>query len=283
MTSPADAAVDALASEMLAAFPVEAARALERASADDVAALLAQVDADIAVPVVRALSPPVARDSLVAMPVEAAARIAAGLPAPWVAALFRAAPRERVDAVLAALPARQRAAVTTAMQHRPKTAAALAEAVVLSLASDVDAAFALDQVRGRSVTARDGVYVVDREGRLAGVVGVADLVVAAPDAKLASLMTTDVVALGDGDDAGAIVANPGWHSWRTLPVVDGERMLLGVVRYETVQRLLLDHPAHEPSGVGLPVSLAELFWVGLIGMTDGLARTVAPPRRTDDS
>ena len=281
--SRTDDAIDALSRTLLTSFPADAARQIDRFSGSEAAKVLSELEPAAAARVVRNMSAPIARDAMAAMTVATAAGITAALEAPWAAALFRAVPPDRVEAVLAGVAASHRSAVTRAMQHRAGTAGALLEPAVLSLAPDVAAAFALEQAKHRSVTSRDRVYVAERDGRLVGVVGIADLVVAAPEAKLATLMSADVAVLRHDDASAAVVAHPGWRSWRTLPVVDSAGTLLGVVRYDTVQTLVLDRAPRAASGIGLPVSLAELYWIGLVGITDGIARAVAAPLESDGS
>jgi len=201
---------------------------------------------------------------------------------PWAAAMFRTEAAARVDAVLAGMPASASQPIRRALRYAAHSAGGLSDPNVLSLAPDVDAAHALDQVRRRRGADSGHIFVVNRGGRLAGVVGLAEVVAAPPESPLASIMETDVVSIEAAEDAAAIAGHASWLRWRSLPVVDTEGVLVGVIRYDDIQRLVLHVPAVPFRPIALPVSLAELFWLGLTGIADGLARTVALRVETDD-
>lgn len=264
-----------LTRRLVASFPVDAARALERMPARDIAQLLASEDATAAAQVIRALAIPVARDTFVAMDPGRASAIAAVLPVPWAASMLRTMPPAQLEEILKELPNGFASAVRRALQHSSQTVASLMNPLVLSLPADVDVAFAIEQLRARKETTLECIYVVARDGLLAGAVRIPALVTASPETLLSDLLDAQVPALDADTDAPSLAAHSGWAHWRSLPVVDAGNHFLGAVSYHVIQRLLLDIPATSAKLAPLHVSFAELFWLGLTGMTDGLARTVA--------
>lgn len=273
--------VDVLAAELMIAYPEDAARVLERFPAADVAELVAELEPAAAAAILRAMTTVVGREALALADPERAGAVLAELSVPWAAALLRRAAPERIDRVLAGVDEPHRGAIARALTHDPRSVGALIDPAALALPPDVDAAFALDCVRAAHDARGDRIYVVDRDGRLEGVVGLAAVVTTAPDTRLEDLVTSELVTLRATDDTAAIAAHPAWSRWRSLPVVDADGAFLGVIRYDAVRRFVLASPSADASVVSLPVSLAELFWLGLAGVTDGLARTVAP-RDGDD-
>jgi magnesium transporter len=94
------------------------------------------------------------------------------------------------------------------------------------------------------------VYVVDREGRLIGVVNLRQLLLTSSKQSLQTLMRRPVYSLPPGADHAGIVAHPGWRELHALPVVDGSGRFLGVLRHETVRRLEEDRIADKPYDQG---------------------------------
>jgi magnesium transporter len=266
-------AIDALARALIDHSPASAARTLERFDAAAVAELLGELPAEAAAELVRALSMTGARAALEASPAEVVADILARLPAPRAAALVRGAAPDRRKALLEQLPAASRAPLARALAHPPNTAGALMEPAD-AMAGDADAAAALALVRELGARAGAGVPVVDGEGRLLGVVPVAVLVATPADARLVDLARREPAPLHEEDDAAAVVGHPGWRVTDALPVVTGAGLLAGVVRFRTVKELLAEAAPAGPGQQTLPIALAELFWLGLAGITDGLGRVV---------
>jgi CBS domain-containing protein len=120
-------------------------------------------------------------------------------------------------------------------------------------------------------------YLIERGGKLAGVVDPLDLLGAAPEMPLAGIMSPALEWLGVADARSRVLAHGGWRELRALPVVDEDHRLVGVVAREIVSRLQNEvgqgkHP------VSLTLSLAELFWIGVAGMTEGFAKVTGGTR-----
>jgi magnesium transporter len=272
-------AIDALADALLQRSPQAAAITLERFDAAAIAELLAAVPAPTAAAVLRALSLSQARAALQTMPEPALAGALGAMPAPRAAALLRGAAPGRVDAVLAALSREAQAALRTALDHRPGSAGALATPTA-DLAADLDAAGAIERLRAAG-HATSSVPVVDRDGRLVGLLPLAALLTAPAGARVGDLPRTQMEALHEADGSEAVAAHPGWHTSDALPVVGADGVLLGVITLRTLEDFGLAQAARASAALGLPVALAELFWIGLRGITDGIGRTVSagePPR-----
>lgn len=82
-------------------------------------------------------------------------------------------------------------------------------------------------------------YVTDADGRLDGVVSLRDLVVAAPATPLAELMdphVLQVAATTPKEDVAALIAK---YDLLAVPVIDGDRRLLGAVTVDDVVELML--------------------------------------------
>jgi magnesium transporter len=253
--------------------PADAARVLERFEPAVSAVLLEQWAPLPAATVLEQMVADRAADCLARLSSPAARDILARLKLDSVAALLRHAADETRQAVLAGMKEERRDALGRLLAHDEGTAGALMDPLILDLPDDVEVAAALQRVRETSQSALAYVYVVDRGGRLGGVVSLHELLKAPPGARLAAVMRTPVMRLHANDDRSAILAHPGWNEVHALPVVDADGRLLGVVRYETLRRL--DAEASTGSGqaaVSVAVSLGELYWMGLSGLVEGLGK-----------
>ena len=77
-------------------------------------------------------------------------------------------------------------------------------------------------------------YVVDRHGRLIGVVGLRDLIMADPQTPVEEFMDPDVVAIATGADQEQAARTMARYDLAILPVVDEGGLLRGVITYDDV-------------------------------------------------
>ena len=102
---------------------------------------------------------------------------------------------------------------------------------VTSLRPDTTAREALSLIRSRRMKAIHDVFITDVEGPFSGSVGIQDLALARPDARVAELAQPNpprVQALAPQDEMIAIAED---RRLTSLPVVDISDRLLGVIRY----------------------------------------------------
>jgi magnesium transporter len=142
----------------------------------------------------------------------------------------------------------------------------------------------LDTLRSRRFAFAELICVVDASGRLCGAVPIVDLVAAAPERTLASLVRTPPVAVGSGTDQERIASLALRHGLTAVPVVDGDgrprgavpaTTLLHVLRHEHVEDLhrlagihhgaALTHDPLEAPVVQRTVDRLPWLLVGLLG------------------
>ncbi|MFG0317157.1 MAG: magnesium transporter [Planctomycetota bacterium JB042] len=101
--------------------------------------------------------------------------------------------------------------------------------------------------------APSNIYVVDDANKLIGVISMRDLVIAARDAPLGSLMRPDVLTVGPFDEKQRALEVLSGRGFTSLPVVDAQGHLLGVVRATQLLEGARDAAAQD---------LQKLFGVG---------------------
>jgi magnesium transporter len=126
------------------------------------------------------------------------------------------------------------------LKHQDDTAGGLMTSIEVLLHKDITVAEALDHLR-RAAPDSETVYylyVVDSDMRLVGVVSLRQLVVAPTTARIADLMDSDIIhtyATSDKEDAARLMAR---YDLLSLPVLDDEGHLLGVITHDDLVNVL---------------------------------------------
>lgn len=184
-----------------------AARQLQELGAREAAAVLSTL-ADDAV-----------RDSLKIIPRERAAAILASL-----------SPDER-ERVLSLAPSRVAQGIRDVYDYPEATAGALMDGRITPFREDLTVQQALERMRTFKEKEFDQIYLMDRDGRIAGTVPLAEIVTAAPETTLATLCggpAITVPAHASREDIVEVVKN---SRIAALPVVDSDNRLIGVLRH----------------------------------------------------
>jgi magnesium transporter len=224
------AAIDALR----ALHPADRAEAFSDLEDDEVAALLPE------------LSPQTTARLLTELEDREAADLAVTLaPGRLADALDRMAPDEAAD-VLGDLDADRASEVLSEMEAAPgvlpllpypdNSAGGRMTTRFIAFPLTTAAAEAIDFLR-KAEPGSDTpyyLYVQDPEGRLVGVVGVRDLLVADPGTPVQAFMKTDVSAVRTTDDQEAVARLMTRYGLGAIPVVDDQGVLRGVISHDDI-------------------------------------------------
>jgi magnesium transporter len=256
--------------------PGDAALLLERLPVADAAELLDALPPKTSVHMFDQMTPSAAAECLARMQPASAATLLSDLRTDLAAALLRRVDDRTCSALLERMPGAEAGVLATVLRYPEGTAGALMDPKVLAVADHVTAGEALARVRRAPGNLLHYLYVVDRTGRLVGVVDLRELMLARPSEPLAGVMHRSVARLTASTTRPAILAHEGWRRVHALPVVDQSGVLLGAVRYQTFRRL--DDEAREQARgadtVAAVFALGELYWLGLSGLLDGLASVI---------
>ncbi|HUE85401.1 MAG TPA: CBS domain-containing protein [Vicinamibacterales bacterium] len=266
-----------LARAFLEQHPSDAALALERIPFDRRASVLREAPAESA----RALALMVtasAAESLSHLTDEEAAPVLEALPLDTTMLLLRRMPVETAGRLVRGLPRDKQEWLGRALRYPEGTAGALMDPAVLPLPDDIAIAEARARVRRHSAGRLDYLFVVDRTGRLAGVLDLAELMRAPMREPLRAMMHAPVVHLPAWTPAPAVRLHAGWRTFHALPVTDEEGRLVGTIHYETLRRLEQEADGGEDARLTTQTvsALGELFHLGMAGMIESVA-TVAKP------
>jgi CBS domain-containing protein len=150
-------------------------------------------------------------------------------------------PQERRVPVLNLLPPSKQLKIKRLLGYNPSTAGGLMNPDFASLRADATVGQALEQVRRSELTPSQllTLWVLDPAGQLAGAVLSSELVRAAADAVVSSLIETPVPKVSPETDLPEVARLMADFNLLAIPVIDDDEKLLGVVAVDDVIELLL--------------------------------------------
>lgn len=254
----------------MAAHPAEAARVLESLPSADAAALFASVAPRDAAGALGAMLPTAAARILSMMQEHDAARLVAESGIQHAVAIMRHVPHALRVRLLAALPAASAITAQMLLGFPEDTVGAWTDTDIVVVAASQSVHAALVQVRSLAQIDPDQVYVVDAEQRLAGCIGLAALLRADPDVLAGSIARPVAASLPAPMPLASARASPQWDRMQSLPVVDRERRLIGVLRRSALTRAQRTRIRREPqaaSAGSVTGTLAGGYWRIVAGLS----------------
>ena len=146
-------------------------------------------------------------------------------------------PHDRLVHVLDLLPAHRRVKLSMLLGYNPTTAGGLMGVDFLNVPDKADAKHALAQVAdaaGMEPQALSSVYLRDHLGRLTGVVTLPQLVQAKHGTYVDKLADHDPIRVGPDADAEDVALLMSDHNLVTLPVVDPDGRMIGLITVDDV-------------------------------------------------
>lgn len=233
MRSDAAAGMALLARSYLRAFPGEASRHLDEMSVGEIVRLVAAEPARYAVPLIEQLTPSVAAAVVAELKPEASRAVISAMdPVPAVAILGWMDDAERT-ALLDGLDAGVGRELRRMSEYPPDSAGRLMDPRAVGFRPGTTVQQALTRLRSVRLRRVADLFLTDDERRLTGRVPLQVLALAAPDVLLESLAESPV-AVRDTDPQDEVVERITKGRLASLPVVDFEGRLLGVIRYDTI-------------------------------------------------
>lgn len=215
-------------------YPDEAARILEVTPLDDVTRVLEAVPEAIARGVLLQLSPDLAAGILGRLDDTAFRAIVSGLDAARASTLLARLEEPERSRRIELLDAPTVREIRQLMSYPPDSAGGLMDPQVTAFRGEILAEEALARLRALRERRIHEVFVVKEEGRLIGAVRLQELAVADPEVTLESLMrppAATVLATAVREEAVELLTRA---KVTTLPVVDVEDRLLGVIRHDVL-------------------------------------------------
>ncbi len=227
-------AEEALVNGLFDLYPDEAARLVEGLGPGEAARLLGGASAARSGRIFERLTPDFAADLLERVDAQGAFELIMALePGRAAALLARLEDRLRQDLLHRAGPASGRE-LRALMTYGPDTAGRLMEARVMTFRPDTTVKESLARLRSRGNPRIHDVFLVDPGGHLVGAVTVQSLALAAPSERLVQHARRAPVSVQATSSREEVVELLDQHRLISLPVVDYEGRIMGVIRYDAL-------------------------------------------------
>ncbi len=248
--------------------PADQADLFAELDEDEQLALLHELPVEESADILEELDEDEAADLVEAMSPEAALRIVDGMEPDEVADLLGDLPPEQANKLLAQLEDPDE--VRPLMLHPDDSAGGLMTSEYLALRRRTTAADAIQAMRDWKPD-RENIYylfVVDAEQKLRGVISLRDLVIAAPDARLENIMSTDVISVQAGIDQEEAARVLTRYDLLALPVIAEDNKLLGIITIDDVMDVLEDEASEDIQRLGGSQPLDKAYLnTGIFSMT----------------
>jgi magnesium transporter len=242
----------AAASALLAYHPVEMAEALESLDIDDRFAIFRYLPDGIAAQILRMADAEFRADVLERLPAQRLAELLDRRPVDEAGTLLDEIPEERASEVLALMPSAEAQPLQALRRFPPQSVGRLMVRRVPRVSPLLTVAEALEYLRRTDADLEtvNNLYVVDPSGRLVGVIALRELVTAHPERRLAELMQRRLIMVTpetDREEAANLLSR---YNFLALPVVDDERVLLGIVTVDDLIDVLIQENTEDVLRMG---------------------------------
>lgn len=222
-----------LAAQYVRTHPDEVAAALETVPPADAARVLAAAPPEQAVAVLQRLSPAFASGALGALDPPAAARLVEWTEPSRAGAILGAAAPDVRERLLAAIAPARAKELRELLSYPPDSAGGLMDPRITAFRGEMTVGDALARMRSFREKDFAAIYLMDEGGRLAGAVPLGEIATAAPETRLRDLVRP-APAIGVLAPREEVVGFLGDTGLGTLPVVDVEHRLVGVIRHRAL-------------------------------------------------
>jgi len=213
---------------------VAAAHSLETLDESIAADVLKAIPTAMAAQCFRHLQDPLAASLIQKLPQPIIGEIADKLESQQMASLLLTLPESNRQEILACLSEKKKKLIQELLTYPEGSAGRIMSTAFLAFHGDLKVKDAVQKIRqlAQKGSQASYVYVVDRENHLIGVMNMRDMMLAAPEALLESAMRTDVFAVDCFMDREKIANELKTRRFFSVPVIDSDKRLLGVVKAE---------------------------------------------------
>ncbi|HZQ23663.1 MAG TPA: CBS domain-containing protein [Terriglobales bacterium] len=220
--------------------PADIADIVEELAPDEREAVFETLDEEVAAEALEEVDPKVQKSIVESLDSDRAADIVEEMEPDAAADLLADLPEERTEEILVQMEPEERQEVSELLEFKENTAAGRMTTEYLALpvhATSDDAIDALRQFEG-GVETVSTVYLVDSHGTLAGAVPLAKLVLAPQKTPLLSLTQEPLIFTRAGAGEREVAELFDKYNLLTLPVVDSDQKLTGVITSDDVISML---------------------------------------------
>ena len=212
--------------------PEEAARAFADLEYSEASALFNTLPLPVATPLLERLSPHIAGPLLAHLEPQRIAQLLSEMPVRSASVVLRQLDQEKRAAVLTHLPDKLAKPLSELIRYSSETAGGIMEPRVAMLSIGLTAQDAISILRKTPRDVLHYLYVTERDGKLAGVLTMRDLLLAAPQDAIEKIVRRQIVSVPDTMYREEVVKLMSERGFLAIPVIDYEGRLIGVVKQD---------------------------------------------------
>ncbi len=215
-------------------YPIEGARLLESLSPEATATLLEPLPLHFMARTFQHLHPHSRLAIFKFMDEEGVLEILTNMTPSSTFTTLHLADRTLRAGLLAKMNLRQNASVLKAFSYPEGSAGRFADPHVLTLTGDRTISDAIQWIQTHQDESTDEIYVVDQHHMFQGCISIQKLLIADIDDLLKDVAPPSQQILSASWSMEGISKSPAWLTNHTLPVIDTNKLFLGVIRYSTL-------------------------------------------------
>lgn len=215
-------------------YPREVAEQAEAGHSEEIIELLSQLPVAISAQLLNRFTPPDLARVLADMDLDLAEDLFSVADLARVSIALARVPDEKRSALLASAPVGVREELEDLMRYDLDSAGRLMDPYVACFRESATAQSALERIRASKLKRVHDVYVVDENGILTGAVPIQDLALAEHDTPMRELMHPPRGSVQAVEPKDEVVTLFEQKKLSSIPVVDHEGKLVGVIRYNTL-------------------------------------------------
>jgi len=258
--------LDSITKGYLELRPAAAAHTLARLDARDTKAAFEAMPRQLAAKVLEQMMPQSAARCLAQLPAKTGSEILARAPVLIAVAALRVMDRDRVKRLLALMQRQAAARLRLRLRYSERAIGAFVDADVVTLTPDLRVGDALRLLRRAGRSSGHRICVLDERRHLAGVLDLADLIVARDRAAIQNIMRPAVAVLNVRAALHTVSNHPAWLTHESLPVINRAGVFQGVLERSRVTEEETQLPAEVAEVNELKATraaLADIFWMGV--------------------
>ena len=220
--------------------PADIADIVENLAPDEREAVFETLDEGVAAEALEEVDPKVKKAIVESLDSDRAAEIVEEMEPDAAADLLADLPEERTSEILLEMKPEERREMVELLEFGEKTAAGRMNTEYLAVNQDATVHDAIETLRRfeGGVETVSTIYLVDEEGRLTGAVPLAKLVLARPETPLKSLTQEPLISTNSNAKEKDFAELFDKYNLLTLPVVDDNKKLTGVITSDDIISLL---------------------------------------------
>lgn len=258
-----------LAQAFIESHAIAAARELELLPAESILPLLDNLPTHQAQQLLMQMLPSRSAQLITQLSDERSSELLADADVNHLSAILRCLPKQNRSTLLQLLPTSVTSLCRLLLSYSDDLVGAWMIADIITLPHNATANNALSRLaNNRCICDSDALPVVDDNSRFVGLIGVRTLLNADAEADIDQLVDSTRPVLTSRASLASVIDHKGWNTYDTLPVINRDRQLVGLLRHVDLRQGLVDNSVaadSQPQGDSLG-DFSQVFSASIMGL-----------------